>query len=236
MSLAGKNVVIIGGSTGIGFATARLAVQQGAAVTITGRSADKLEVARKELGNVRALTGDATREADVARVFAGLDTVDHVFVSAGSVTLGEVCGTDLAVFRAGIDERIWASLYVIRAARPKMSSGSITLMSGIRADRPVRGTAMTTVGVAAVEALTRALPAELAPVRVNAVSPGWVETPLVRGLLGDNFDPVITKAAAELPVKRIGRPDEIARGVLLLMTNEYINGEVLHLDGGGRSI
>jgi NAD(P)-dependent dehydrogenase (short-subunit alcohol dehydrogenase family) len=232
----GKNIVIIGGSTGIGFATARLALQAGASVTITGRSADKLEVARQELGDVRVEVGDATREADVTRIFAALDRVDHVFVAAGSVTLGEVCGTDLAAFRAGIDERIWANLYAIRAARPKMTGGSFTLMSGIRANRPVRGTVMTTVGVAAVEALTRALPVELAPVRINAVSPGWVDTPLVRGLLGEHYGAVTDKAAAELPLQRIGRPSDIAHGVLMLMTNEYVNGEILHLDGGGRWI
>ena len=236
MSLEGKSIIIIGGSTGIGLATARLAVAQGARVTITGRSPDKLEAAQKELGQVRTLQGDVTDEADVGRHFSELGAVDHVFVSAGSVTMGEVCSTDLAVFRAGMEERIWANLYVIRAARPKMKSGSFTLMSGIRADRPVKGTVMTTVGVAAVEALTRALPGELAPVRVNCVAPGWTDTPLVRGLLGESYDEVIGQAAAGLPGKRIGTPAEVAQAVLMLMANEYIDGEVLHIDGGERFV
>lgn len=234
MSLKDQHVVVVGGSTGIGFATAKLALTLGAEVLITGRNREKLEVARRELGSVRIALGDIAHEADVQRTFAELPQVDHVFVPAGGLTLGDVRTTDLAVFRAGLDERIWGNLHVIRAALPKMSRGSLTLMSGIRASNPKPGTAMTTVGVAAVEALTRALPVEIAPVRINAVSPGWIETPLVRSALGSHYDAVIAAAAAELPGKRIGRAEEVAQAVVMLMTNEFINGEILHIDGGGR--
>lgn len=236
MSLKGQHVVIVGGSTGIGFATAKLALSLGAEVLITGRSKEKLDMAQRELGSARFAIGDVTREEDVQRTFAELPRVDHVFVPAGSLTVGDVRTTDLAIFRAGMDERIWGSLHVIRAALPKMSRGSLTLMSGIRASNPKPGTAMTTVGVAAVEALTRSLPVEIAPVRINAVSPGWIDTPLVLSALGAHYDAVISAAAAELPGKRIGRADEVAQAVVMLMTNEFINGEVLHIDGGGRYI
>ena len=95
---------------------------------------------------------------------------------------------------------------------------------------------MTTALVAAVEGLTLALALELAPIRVNAVAPGWVDTPLVRGLLGDSTDSVLKSEAAKLPLRRVGEPRDIAEAVLFLMTNGYTTGEILHVDGGGRLI
>lgn len=95
---------------------------------------------------------------------------------------------------------------------------------------------MTTVGVAAVESLTPSLALELAPIRVNAVAPGWIDTPLVSGVLGENYDAVINSASAKLPVQRIGQPQEVAEAVIMLMNNGFINGEVIHIDGGERYI
>jgi NAD(P)-dependent dehydrogenase (short-subunit alcohol dehydrogenase family) len=238
MTLHGKTIVIVGGSSGIGFETARLALQQGAKVTISGRSEEKLSKARFSLlGDVRTVVAEVTNEASVQQIFARLDRVDHVFIPAGGLSMGKILDTDPKEFRQGLEERIFGALYVIRASVPKLSQeGSITLMSGVRADRPVPGTTMTTVGVAAAEALTRSLALELAPIRVNAVAPGWTDTPLVSKALGDNYDSVISAAIAKLPVKRIGKPEDVAQAVTMLMTNPFISGEVLHVDGGERYI
>lgn len=238
MSLQGQTIVIVGGSTGIGFETARLALQQKANVTIAGRSEEKLLKAKFHLvGNVRTVVADVTDEASVNRIFEGLDRVDHIFITAGSLVVGKILETDPKQFRYGLDERIFGTLYVVRAAVTKIpKTGSITLMSGVRASRPVPGTTMTTVGVAAVESLTPSLALELAPVRVNAVAPGWIDTPLLSGALGENYDVVINSASAKLPVQRIGQPQEVAEAVIMLMNNGFINGEVLHIDGGERYV
>jgi NAD(P)-dependent dehydrogenase (short-subunit alcohol dehydrogenase family) len=95
---------------------------------------------------------------------------------------------------------------------------------------------MTTVGVAAAEALTRSLALELAPIRVNAIAPGWTDTPLVSNVLGDNYDAVIRSVSEKIPVKRIGKSKEVAEAVIMLMNNGFINGEVLHIDGGERYV
>ena len=238
MTLRGTNVVIIGGSTGIGFATAQLAQQQGANLTIAGRSEEKLSKARFYLGNnVRTVVADVADAVAVGRIFEGVERVEHVFITAGGLVAGKVLETDPNAFRLGLEERIFGTLYVIRQAVPRMPNhGSITLTSGVRASRPVPGTTMTTVGVAAAEALTHSLALELAPIRVNAVSPGWINTPLVTGALGDNYDEIARSVAQKLPAKRIGQPEEVAQAVLMLMNNEFITGEVLHVDGGDRFV
>ncbi len=235
LRLAGAHVVVYGGSTGIGYALAELAKAEGASLTITGRDPAKLEAAARELGGARTVRADVADRAAMARSLEGVERVDHVFVSAGSVTIGRVLDGDLGAFERGVGERIWGNLNALRAAAPKLGpGGSITLMSGVRADRPAPGSAMTTALVAAVEALTRALSVELAPSRVNAVSPGWTDTPLVRGLLGDNFDAVARSEGGRVPLRRFGDAREVAEAVLFLMTNGYVTGEVLHVDGGLR--
>lgn len=238
MTLQGANIVIIGGSSGIGFETARLALQQGANVTIAGRSEEKLEKAKFHLtGTVRTVVANVADELSVQQIFERLDRVDHVFIPAGGLSAGKILDTDPNEFRQGLEERIFGALYVVRAVAPKMpQQGSITLVSGVRAERPIPGTTMTTVGVAAAEALTRSLALELAPIRVNAVAPGWTDTPLVSNVLGDNYDAVIRSVAAKIPVKRIGKSEEVAEAVIMLMNNGFINGEVLHIDGGERYV
>ncbi len=237
MNFAEQNIVIIGGSSGIGLATARLVRGLGARVTITGTTGPKVQEAAASLGeDVRAVTADVTRAEDVRRVFAGLDRVDHVYLAAGRLTLGKIVDGDLAAFRREVEERIFGAIHVVREALPKMQAGSITLTSGIRASRPLPGTLITAIAVDAMEVMARGLPLEIAPVRVNAVSFGWIDTPLVRGLLGDGFDAVIGKEAAALPAKRIGTVDDAAQAVAFLMGNGFVNGEVLHVDGGGRMV
>jgi NAD(P)-dependent dehydrogenase (short-subunit alcohol dehydrogenase family) len=237
MNFEGQNIVIVGGSSGMGLATARLVRRLGARVTIAGTTELKVREAAASLGeDVRAVVADVTKAEDVRRVFEGLDRVDHVYLAAGKLTLGKIVDGDLAAFRREVEERIFGAIYVVREALPRMKAGSITLTSGIRASRPLPGTIITSIAVDAMEVMARGLPLEVAPIRVNAVSYGWIDTPLVRGLLGDNFDAVISKEAAALPAKRIGTVDDAAQAVAFLMSNGFVNGEVLHVDGGGRMV
>jgi len=234
MKLKGANVVVMGGSSGIGLAAAKLAQHEGATVTIAGRSLEKLAQAQRELDGVRTVVADVTDDASVGRVFEELDHVDHVLISAGTIVNGKIVDNDLATLRHIVDERIWGPTYVVRHARPRMTSGSLTFMSGGLSSRPRLGAAMITAGLAAVEALAPALALELAPVRVNAVTPGLIDTPLLHAAYGANRDALVNSRAAALPGKRIGTADEVAQAIIMLMTNEYINGAVLHIDGGGR--
>jgi NAD(P)-dependent dehydrogenase (short-subunit alcohol dehydrogenase family) len=234
MKLKGANIVVMGGSSGIGLAAAKLAQHEGASITIAGRSQEKLDQAQRQLGEVRAVVADVTDDASVGRVFEALDHVDHVLISAGTIVNGRIVDNDLATLRHIVDERIWGPTYVVRHARPRMTGGSITFTSGGLSSRPRLGAAMITAALAAVEALAPALALELAPVRVNAVTPGLIDTPLLHTAYGANRDALVTSRAAALPGKRIGTADEVAQAIIMLMTNEYINGAVLHIDGGGR--
>lgn len=150
-----------------------------------------------------------------------------------------ICGTgdtSLEELSRPINERIWGAIYAVRHATPKMSDGSITLMSGLFSTRPIPGMAMAAAAVGGIEAMSRALALELAPIRVNAITPGYIDTPLLQAAFEDQYESVVKTQAAALPVKRIGTAEEAARSILFLITTSFITGEVLHLDGGGRYV
>ncbi len=234
MSLEGAQVVVVGGSSGIGLATARAVRAAGAHVTIAGRSAEKLAQAQREVSDVRTAVADITAEQSVAELFGGLDRVDHVLISAGTIRNGRIVDNDLETLRAIIDERLLGVAHVIRHARPLMTQGSITFTSGGLSSRPRPGTAMLTAALAAVEAMTPALVLELDPIRVNTVTPGLIDTPLLEEAYGAERDALIKNRSATLPGKRIGTADEVAQTIVMCMTNAYLNGAVIPIDGGGR--
>ena len=232
MQLSGTNVIVIGGSSGMGLATAQLAREAGANVTIVSRSRERLQRAIRVLGDVEFKVADFTIESDVAAVFGGFPRVDHVFVSAGSYFGANVMEADFDAFRSDVAQRLWGPLYVVRHAMPKMSNGSITFLTGQLASRPAAGAAVTGAMHAALETLAKGLALELAPIRVNAVEAGTIDTPA----FGEYRDQVAEEASKRLPVKRIGSAQEVAHAVLLLMTNEFMTGEIIHVDGGERFV
>jgi NAD(P)-dependent dehydrogenase (short-subunit alcohol dehydrogenase family) len=249
MRLDGKCVTIIGGSSGIGLETAREALAEGAFVTIAGRSERRLLEAAERLGDssqsntakgacdrLKTVAADLADELSLRSLFAGEARVDHVFVPAGELRpeSADVLTSDRDGLHSILDIRLLGIARVVQHARPKMREGSITLMSGLYAIRPGTASAMAAAAVAAVEGMTRALALDLAPVRVNAVAPGTVDTPLWDAF-GTQREAVLARGA-ELPVGRIGRPEEIAAAVIFLMTNGFVTGTVLRIDGGGALI
>jgi NAD(P)-dependent dehydrogenase (short-subunit alcohol dehydrogenase family) len=234
-SLSHNTVVILGGTSGIGLATAKAAQAEGARVIVTGRSRERLEAAQSVLGNgARTVALDVADEAGTRALFQEIDRVDHIFITAGRVALDARLAPDSASLRPALDIRFWGAFNAAKYGAARMNAGgSITFMSGTTAQRPLRGAAVATASCGAVEAFARSLAIDLAPIRVNTLQPGYVDTPMLDELLGEARVAIKAEAGARLPVQRIGRPEELADAVLFLMKNGYVNGITLTVDGGG---
>ncbi|HEV8711586.1 MAG TPA: SDR family oxidoreductase [Candidatus Binatia bacterium] len=235
MSLKNATVVILGGSSGIGLATAKAARAEGAQVIITGRSAQRLQTARAELADaVRTVALDVADETGTRSFFQELDHLDHVFITAGTLIKDSRLAPESATLQPAMDTRFWGALYAAKYGAQKMNgSGSITFMSGTAATRPLGGMSVASASCGAVEAFARALAVDLAPIRVNTIQPGFVDTPLLDEFLGAQRAEILAAAARRLPVRRIGQPEDIADAVLFLMKNGYVTGITLTIDGGG---
>ncbi len=233
-TLKDTSVLVLGGSSGIGLATAQAASAEGATVTITGRSETRLGAARTALGSsATAVAVDAFDENGTRALIESLPSLDHLFITAGAIVLDTHLEPSSDDLRPALETRFWGAVYAAKYAAMKMSAGgSITFMSGTAGRRPLPGAAVTSASCGAIDAFARALALDLAPVRVNSITPGYIDTPLFDELFGEQRDAILADAAAQLPMKRIGRPDEIAHAVLFLMQNGYVTGINLAVDGG----
>ena len=234
MTLRNQTIVVIGGSSGIGLATARAAIAEGAQVVITGRDRERLDVAAADLGSeATPVALDASDETGTQQMFERLERINHLFVNAGSVVPDAKLTLPTADLRRAMDVRFWGAVYAVKYARPKMNDGSsIVFMSGTSAVRPIPGAAIGSASCGAVETLARALAVDLAPIRVNAIRPGLIDTPLIDRFFGERKTQLVHSYAARIPVKRIGEPEDVADAVLFLMKNRYVNGITLAVDGG----
>lgn len=229
--LSGQSVLVIGGSSGIGRATAEAAKALGAAVTIAARNPERLAAVAAELG-VAGVPLDTTDNAAVEAFFASAPVFDHVVVSAAATKSGPVRVLPLAAARAAMESKFWGAYHVARSARIA-PQGSLTFITGYLSQRPSAGA--TTQGAinAALEGLARGLALELAPVRVNAVSPGLVDTPVWSGLAPEAKTAMFAQAAARLPARITGKPEHIALQVIAALLNPYMTGTTSFIDGGG---
>jgi len=242
MTSADKKVLIAGGGSGMGLALARRCLAEGARVTIVGRRADRLATACESLGRPDGLAcavADISRETEVAALFARVGPLDHVVSTAADIAGAYRLLPDLGLdaVRKVIDSKVVGPLLLAKhGARHLTPGGSLAFVSGVAAYRPApRGAAVAAVN-AAIEGLVRALAVELAPIRVNAVSPGWVDTPIWADVAGDRKAEVLGAMADRLPAGRIGTPDDIAGALCFLMGNGFTTGTVLHVDGGHRLV
>lgn len=237
ISLQDSHVLVFGGSSGIGLATALQAHTAGARVTILGSNPDRTRTVAEQRGFHAWRAADITNPEAIKQALSDVDAVDHLVLLAGSFKLGKVLESDLDILQLPFQERIWGAIHVLRALDDKLTeNASVTLCSGGLTHRPDgNGTAVVAAACAAIEVLGRGLALELAPRRVNTISPGPIDTPLLNKAMGDDGRNAFVEAtSAAHPLGRMGTADETAAGVVFLMTNTYMNGAVLHIDGGSR--
>ena len=235
MSLQGSRVIIVGGSSGLGLATARVALTRGAQVAVTGRSPERLRAVQSELGEgLKTAAVDALDEAAMQTFLQSRDGIDHLFVTIGSYVADHHLEPAMDTLRGPLDTRLVSALHATKYALAKMSErGSITLMSGTAVARPIPGTSMSSASCGAVEGLMRGLAVDLAPIRVNALRAGFFDTPFLDDALGNQRAAVVADLEARLLVGRIGQPEEAAAAVIFMMETGYVTGSCLTIDGGG---
>jgi len=235
-TLKDKKVLILGGSSGIGLATARAAADEGAAVVVTSSRKEKVVAAIASIGG-RA-TGEVADLADEAQTRALLErvgSIDHLVFTAGeSLMLGPIATADLGAARRAFELRVFGAMAAVKHAAARIrAGGSIVLTHGIAGARPQPGFAVAASICGAMDALTRALAVELAPVRVNAVSPGFVRTPLWGNIPETEREAMFRETGRKLLVGRVGEPSEIAEAYVHLMRNSFTTGQTVIVDGGG---
>ena len=232
--LLGQTVVVLGGSAGIGLETARRARAAGADVILTGRNPERLEQAARELGARGSAAFDAADPDRLARFFQDLPApIDHVMVTAGRPYYAPFAELDFAQAHRELDEHFWLALHLARAATAKVRpGGTLVFMSGTGARRPAPGLTIPVALTAAMPALIANLALEIAPVRVNLIAAGFVDTPLSAALLGDQLDARRDELRATLPIGRVVGPSDVAALAVHLMTNTALTGATYDIDGG----
>jgi NAD(P)-dependent dehydrogenase (short-subunit alcohol dehydrogenase family) len=230
MMLAGKKVVVVGGSSGIGLSTAELARREGADVIIASRNAERLNAVAARLG-ATAIPADATSDKSVEDLFRACGAVDHVVVTAAQLKTGPFKTVSMEDVRSTMEGKFWGAWRVARSAEIR-PGGSLTLVSGYLSIRPRPNSAIVGAANGAIESLARSLALELAPVRVNAVSPGIIDTPIRAAMPEAARRDMLARTAAALPVGRVGVGEDIARQILAFMTIGFATGSIVYIDGG----
>ncbi|NQV54921.1 MAG: SDR family oxidoreductase [Rhodospirillales bacterium] len=230
-SFDGEKILVVGGSSGIGLGTAKAAFEAGADVTIAGRSAERLDEASVKIGGVGQAVLDATDDKAVETFFKKSGPWHHIVTTIGKGGRGLIQDLDMKTAYSAMDAKFWPYFRIARAAEI-VSGGSLTFVTGGLGQKPAPGASVLSAVNAAVEGLSRGLAIDFAPTRVNAVSPGPIDTPL-----WDQFPPDARKEhykrmAENLPAGQMGQPDDVGQAILMLMGNPFITGIVLNVDGG----
>ncbi|MET3819496.1 NAD(P)-dependent dehydrogenase (short-subunit alcohol dehydrogenase family) [Burkholderia sp. PvR073] len=230
--LHGNKVLVVGGSSGIGAAAAKAFAQRGAVVTIASRKPARAGADATPDEHVRTEALDITDTAAVDAFCARVGQFDHVVISAAKTATGPLRALPLADAQAAMDSKFWGAYRIARSI-DIAPGGSLTFVSGYLSVRPNASSVLQGAINAALEALARGLALELAPVRVNTVSPGLIATPLWDKLAPDARDAMYAGAAQRLPARRVGQPEDVANAIVYLATTPYATGSTVLIDGGG---
>ena len=235
----GKKIVIIGGSAGIGLATAKALATLGGEIVIASRSEARLAAAAAQIANgVVGRRLDVTDPRAIEAFFETVGPFDHLATTAAAGAVGMFLEIDPAKARAHVESKLWGQYFAARFGAPMLrAGGSITLFSGVVSRKPLRGTTTAALATGAIESFTRVLALELAPIRVNCVTPGITATEVWSELLTEaGARDHLERVGRALPVGRVGQPDDVARAVIHLMSNGFTTGSVVDVDGGHRVI
>jgi NAD(P)-dependent dehydrogenase (short-subunit alcohol dehydrogenase family) len=233
--LSEKRIVVLGGSSGIGLAVAQQVVARGARAIIASSNADRVKQAVATLdGNAEGHALDLSNERDIQNFFQKIGDFDHLVFTAGdTLQLNELAATDLTKARHAFELRYWAALAAVKYASPHIrKDGSIVLTTGVAGRRPHKGWTVAASVCGTIEALTRALAVELAPIRVNAVSPGVVRTNLWQNMSVKDRDQLYDRVGKSLPVGRVGEAHDVAQAYMFLMQEGFSTGQTIVVDGG----
>jgi NAD(P)-dependent dehydrogenase (short-subunit alcohol dehydrogenase family) len=234
-TLKNKKVVIIGGTSGIGLATAKLATLKGANIIIASSNQQRVDNALQELPNEsKGYAVDATNESQLKILFEKIGSFDHLIFTAGEgLILENIADASLETAQKFFNVRYWGAFTAVKYAIPYIrTTGSITLTSGIASERPNKGWTLSASICAAMEGFTRALAMELAPIRVNIVSPGMVKTALWSAMPDIDRQAMYTNVGNALLVKRVGEAADVAKTFIYLMEQDFGTGQTLIVDGG----
>ncbi|CAM5764034.1 short-chain dehydrogenase [Labrys miyagiensis] len=230
--LKDKRVLVVGGSSGIGLAVAMDAKAEGADVTVLSRSKEKLAEAARRIGEgTRGIALDTADQPGIEAFFSDNEPFDHIVISAAQTPTGPIRKLTLEEAHAAMESKFWGAYRIARAARIS-ERGTLTFISGVLATRPSASSVMQGAINAALEGLARGLALEFSPVRVNAVSPGLIDTPLWSRLDDDAREAMFARVGKSLPAQVVGQPQDVANAVLFLMKTPFATGTTVRVDGG----
>ena len=230
--------LVVGGTSGIGLATARRLQARGATVHVVGRDKERLDQVAATDPALICHRADGGNREEITEVIESIGRIDWLVVTlAGSEGPGPIADLDLQMLRRAFDAKFWGHLTTVQAALPHLTpNGSITLLGAITARAGMPGTAGIAAINGAVEALVKPLAVELAPIRVNGVSPGFVDTPWWSALPEDARRAYFDQAERALPSRHIATADDVAEAVVLVATNDNLSGTIIEADGGARLV
>ncbi|MBV8252679.1 MAG: SDR family oxidoreductase [Chitinophaga sp.] len=230
----GKKVIVAGGSTGVGLAAARQLHHAKAQVTITGRSKEKLAQAADSVPGIKTVAVDSSDRAALDQFFQEQGPIDHLVVTlSGGKGAGQFSTLPLTDLLEGFEGKFWPQLHTVQAALPHISkNGSITIVTAVSSILGLPGTSGLAAINGSLELMIPAIAKEIKPVRINAVSPGVIDTPWWDFLPQADKQAAFNEYAAQTPAGRVGQPDEVANGILFLAGNNFVTGTVIRIDGG----
>jgi NAD(P)-dependent dehydrogenase (short-subunit alcohol dehydrogenase family) len=230
-----KRVVVIGGSAGIGLATARAARAHGAEVILTARNPERLATAAQEIGAAGTAAFDAADPDALERFFAEVGVVDHVLVSAGRPYYAPLAELNIEQAKASFDDHLWLAIRIAKLAPGKVRR-SLTFISGTGGRKRGIGLSVISAATAAAPAIIENLALEIAPIRVNLLAPGFVDTGLSAELLGEGLEARREQLRGTLPIARVVGPEDVASAALFLMENSALTGVTIDVDGGQKLV